>query len=83
MKADDRHNEIYCLIEVGHNVCDRDSRTLARYLSNGYVFFPSQEMAEEGRKNGAAYDEPGRTRVVGFRVAPFIPKKKQIKKGVV
>lgn len=82
MKSKDKSNEIYCLIEVGHKACDMDAMMLARYLSQGYVFFPSQEMAEEGRRNGAAYDEPGRTRVVGFRVTPFIPKKKQIKKGV-
>ena len=55
---------------------------LADYLENGYSAYDTAEEAEEGRQAGDAYDEPGRTRVVGFRVEAFLPKKRgKQKKG--
>lgn len=49
---------------------------LERYLDAGHSTYPTAEEAEAGRQAGDAYDEPGRTRVVGFRVRAFLPKKK-------
>lgn len=68
---------LYVLAEREDKVRDMDAAYLLTYLvSDGYASYLSTEEAEESRQRGGAYDEPGRTRVVGFRVKPFLPKRK-------
>ncbi len=69
---------IYCLVEKETKIADmkNDPMFLVAYVENGYSIYLSAEDAEHGRQAGDAYDEPGRTRVVGFRIMPFLPKKK-------
>lgn len=54
-----------------------DATWLLSYLHYDQSVYPSAEEAEEGRQAGDAYDDPGRTRVVGFEVKPFLPKKRK------
>lgn len=69
-------SEIFILAEKEIPVRDMDAWFLADYLNDGYSKYPTAEEAEAGRKSGDAYDEPGLTRVVGFRIEAFLPKKK-------
>ena len=72
-------NVIYCLVEREMKISQMNHPLfLAKYLDNGYTYYYSAEDAERGRQNGDAYDDPGKTRVVGFRVMPFLPKKKRV-----
>ena len=70
---------VYCLIEPCEKIRDMDAATLVEYLDDGYAHYQSAEEAEEGRQNGDAYDEPGKTRVVGFKIIPFLPRKKKMR----
>lgn len=69
-------NTIYILADKTDKLRDMDARYLAKYLDGGFANYDTAEGAEEGRQNGDAYDEPGKTRVVGFKITPFLPKKK-------
>ena len=80
MKACDKCDAIYCLMDVDEKLRDMDAATLCAYLDVGFAHYMSAEEAEAGRQNGDAYDEPGKTRVVGFRVVPFLPKRAKRKK---
>lgn len=68
--------ELFILADREDRVRDMDARFLSCYLENGCYAYATAEAAEAGRQAGDAYDEPGRTRVVGFRVKAFLPKKK-------
>ena len=75
-------SEVFCLIEVEEKMPDLKryaAEELMNQVEKGYATYPTAEYAEEGRKNGDAYDQPGRTRVVGFRVQAFLPKKRKKK----
>lgn len=67
---------IYVLTDRKDRVRDMDAEYLVDYLESGFSSYPTAAEAEEGRQAGDAYDEPWRTRVVGFRVKAFLPKKK-------
>lgn len=69
-------SELFVLADREDHVRDMDAWYLANYLENGYSVYDTAEEAEEGRQAGDAYDDPGGTRVVGFRVKAFLPKKK-------
>lgn len=75
----ERADAIYILADREDPVCIMDADYLAGYLENGFASYLTAEEAEEGRKRGDAYDSPGLTRVVGFRVTPFLPKKERRK----
>lgn len=68
-------SELFILAERGTRVRNMNARYLERYLNAGQVTYLTAEEAEAGRQAGDAYDEPGRTRVVGFRVEAFLPRK--------
>lgn len=68
-------SELFILAERGTRVRNMNARYLERYLNDGRVTYLTAEEAEAGRQAGDAYDEPGRTRVVGFRVGAFLPRK--------
>lgn len=68
--------EMFILADREDHVRDMGAWYLESYLNAGYSRYLTAEEAEEGRQAGDAYDEPGRTRVVGFRVKAFLPKKK-------
>lgn len=72
-----RADAIYILAEREDPVRTMDAGYLADYLESGFASYLTAEEAEEGRKRGDAYDSPGLTRVVGFRVTPFLPKKEK------
>lgn len=73
-------NCIYILADKADKIKDMDARYLLTYLvKDGFANYLSYEEAESGRQDGDAYDKPGLTRVIGFRITPFVPKKK--KKG--
>lgn len=70
--------EIFVLMERDRKVSDIDAHAateLAGHVADGRCTYATAEEAEEGRRNGDAYDDPGMTRVVGFRVEAFLPKK--------
>ena len=67
---------IYILADREDRVRDMDAEYLVDYLESGFSSYPTSGEAEEGRQAGAAYDDPKFTRVVGFRVKAFLPKKK-------
>lgn len=69
-------SEVFILAEKETRVRDMSAWYLVGYLNNGYSTYLTAEEAEEGRQAGDAYDDPGRTRAVGFRVEAFLPKKK-------
>lgn len=72
----------YCLVEKDVKIRNMDVKFLRSFLVNGYYIYPTAEDAENGRQRGDAYDEPGMTRVVGFSVSAFLPKRpKSVKKG--
>ena len=76
-------SEIFVLMERGCRIPDIDrcaARELVDHVTNGYYTYTTAEEAEEGRQNGDAYDDPGKTRVVGFRVKAFLPRKGERKK---
>lgn len=75
-----RDNCIYCLVEREEKIRDLDAYYLIGYLENGYATYLSADEAEEGRQRGDAYDNPAKTRVVGFKVAPFLAKKRKTKR---
>lgn len=50
---------------------------LLGYLHYDQSVYFSAEKAEAGRQAGDAYDDPGKTRVVGFEIKPFLPKKRK------
>lgn len=68
---------IYVLAERDTSMTSIDEQWLLRYLHYDQSVYFSAEEAEEGRQAGDAYDEPGRTRVVGFEIKPFLPKRKR------
>lgn len=73
-------SEVYVLLERSRKMPEvkrRAANVLAGYASNGYRVYGTAEAAEAGRMAGEAYDEPWKTRVVGFRVEAFLPKKKK------
>ena len=76
-----RDNRIYCLVEREEKIRDLDAYYLIGYLENGYATYLSAEDAEEGRQRGDAYDNPAKTRVVGFKVTPFLAKKRNVRKA--
>ena len=72
---------IYCLVEKETKIVDmkNDPMFLVDYVENGYSIYLSAEDADQGRLDGDAYDESGKTRVVGFRITPFLPKRRKRK----
>ena len=68
--------ELFILADRETPVRNMDAEYLADYLERGFSSYPTSGEAEEGRKAGDAYDDPGGTRVVGFRIKAFLPKKK-------
>ena len=68
---------IYVLAERDTPVRSMDATWLLGYLRYGLSVYFSAEEAEKGRQAGDAYDEPGRTRVVGIEIKPFLPKRKR------
>ena len=68
--------ELFMLVEKEARVRDLSVWYLVRALNSGHYTYPTAEKAEEGRQAGDAYDDPKLTRVVGFRVKAFLPKKK-------
>lgn len=68
--------ELFILADREDRVRDMDAWYLANYLGAGISVYRTAEEAEEGRQAGDAYDDPKLTRVVGFRVKAFLPKKK-------
>jgi hypothetical protein len=71
---------IYCLVETDTKIADmKHPLFFVDYIENGYSTYLSAEDAEYGRQAGDAYNEPGRTRVVGFRITPFLPKRRKRK----
>ena len=54
-----------------------DARWLMEYIRDGQSVYFTADGAEHGRQAGDAYDEPGKTRVVGFEMKPFLPPKKR------
>lgn len=66
---------IYVLAERNTPMKRIDARWLLGYLYFDQSVYFSAEKAEEGRQAGDAYDDPGKTRVVGFEIKPFLPKK--------
>lgn len=68
--------ELFILAERETPVRDMGAAYLRCYLADGYSVYDTAEAAEAGRQAGDAYDEPGRTRVVGIRVKAFLPRKK-------
>ena len=73
-------NCIYILADKADKIKDMDASYLLTYLvQDGFANYLSYNEAEAGRKGGDAYDNPGLTRVIGFKITPFVPKKK--KKG--
>ena len=76
MSAKDKEGQsIFCLVEKDWKLRELDAFFLKNYLDAGYATYYTAEEAEEGRQRGDAYDQPGKTRVVGFRIIPFLPKK--------
>lgn len=69
-------SEIFILADREDRVRDMDAEYLVDYLECGFSSYPTSGEAEVGRQAGDAYDDPGGTRVVGFRVEAFLPKKK-------
>lgn len=69
-------SELFILAERETPVRNMGAMYLRGYLSDGHSVYATAEAAEAGRRAGDAYDEPGRTRVVGYRVKAFLPKKK-------
>ena len=81
MSAKDKEEQsIFCLVEKAWKLRELDAFFLKNYLDAGYATYYTAEEAEEGRQRGDAYDQPGKTRVVGFRIIPFLPKKNKQKK---
>lgn len=78
--ADKEGQSIFFLVEKDWKLRELDAFFLKNYLEAGYATYYTAEEAEEGRQRGDAYDEPGKTRVVGFRIIPFLPKKNKKKK---
>ena len=68
-------SEIFILAERETPLRNMGAWFLSNYLEDGHSVYATAEGAEAGRQAGDAYDEPGRTRVVGFRVKAFLPKK--------
>ena len=68
--------ELFILADREDRVRDMDAWYLANYLGAGLSVYVTSEEAEAGRQAGDAYDDPKFTRVVGFRVKAFLPKKK-------
>lgn len=68
--------ELFILAERETPVRNMGATYLMGYLDAGHSAYATAGAAEAGRQAGDAYDEPGRTRVVGFRVKAFLPKKK-------
>jgi len=66
---------IYMLVDKDVKLREIDAWYVHEYFDNGYATYFSATEAEQGRQNGDAYDEPGKTRVVGIKIMPFIPKK--------
>ena len=66
---------IYVLAERDTPMTSIDEQWLLRYLHYDQSVYFSAEEAEEGRQAGDAYDDPRKTRVVGFEIKPFLPKK--------
>lgn len=75
MRTKDKNDCIFCLVEKDMKIKDLDANYLNSYLKEGYSSYLCAETAEVGRRRGDAYDEPGRTRVVGFKIIPFLPPK--------
>lgn len=75
MSANDEGKCIFCLVEKDWKLRELDAFFLKNYIDAGYATYYTAEEAEEGRQRGDAYDEPGKTRVVGSRIIPFLPKK--------
>lgn len=69
--------ELFILAARATRVRDMGAPYLERYINAGYSTYPTAEKAEEGRQAGDAHDDPGLTKVVGFRVKAFLPKKKK------
>ena len=66
---------VYLLVEKDYPVRGFDAGSLVAYVRNGYSVYDTAEEAEEGRRRYDAYEEPGKTRVVGVKVKAFLPKK--------
>lgn len=71
---------IYCLVDRADHVRSLNVYDLMAHFENGYRTYLTAEDAEEGRQRGDAYDEPWRTKVVGFRAKAFLPEKKRRRK---
>ena len=69
-------SELFILADREDKIREMDAEYLVYYLESGFSRYPTSAEAEEGRQAGDAYDDPGGTRVVGFRVEAFLPKKK-------
>ena len=68
---------IYVLAEKETLLKSMGERWLMKYIRDGQSVYFTADGAEEGRQAGDAYDEPGKTRVVGFEMKPFLPPKKR------
>ena len=74
---------IYVLAERDTPIRSIDADWLLSYLHYDQSVYDTAKEAEEGRQAGDAYDEPGKTRVVGIELKSFLPpKKKKRKSGV-
>lgn len=74
---------IYVLAERDTPVRSMGAHWLMNYLHYEQSVYFSAEEAEAGRQAGDAYDEPGKTRVVGVELRSFLPPKKKRSDGVV
>ena len=68
---------IYVLAERTMPIKHINAAWLLGYLHYDHSVYLSAEEAEEGRQAGDAYDDPRKTKVVGFELKPFLPKKKR------
>ena len=68
---------LYVLAERSTPMKSIGAQWLLSYLHYEQSVYPSAGEAEAGRQAGDAYDEPGRTRVVGIEVKSFLPKKRK------
>lgn len=74
-----KYRKLFILAEKDHKVEDMDALYLERYINDGCATYQTASEAERGRKNGHAYDDPDETKVVGFEIKPFVPKKRKSK----
>ena len=65
-----RQNEIWILAERDDKLREMDSDYLLAYINQHTIraTYDTREDAEEARMRGDAYDDPRKTKVVGFRI---------------